>query len=183
LGYISDRYAHYHTLSDDQVQAFGEVMSVLKTSASWYKADFGKVPVLIIDGVDILAKKYKEICCQLVSYAKVLANDDELKLVLVSSEGTILPLIKHLSGTNRALMYEVGDITDKEAENYLVQVGVEPEKAKKLVNVIGGRLVHLRTSVALLGRYTGDDYCEAITEALFSRDLYAQRLLIERRVR
>jgi len=40
------------------VQAFGEVMSVLKTSASRYKAEFGKVPVFIIDGVDILAKRY-----------------------------------------------------------------------------------------------------------------------------
>jgi len=67
-------------------------------------------------------------------------------------------------------MYEIGDITDKEAENYLVQVGVEPEKAKKLV-------VHLCTSVALLGRYTGDGYCEAIT---FPRDLYAQCFLIEK---
>ena len=40
LGYISDRYTHYHTVSDDQVQAFGEVMSALRTSASVEKCLF-----------------------------------------------------------------------------------------------------------------------------------------------
>ena len=72
LGYISDQYAHYHTVSDDQVQAFGEVMSVLRTAASRYKGEFGKVPVLIIDRVFL-----KDAA---VAFLKFTSRDRENKL-------------------------------------------------------------------------------------------------------
>ena len=37
-----------------------------------------KIPVLFIDGIDVLAKYDAELCSQLVALCKVLANNDKL---------------------------------------------------------------------------------------------------------
>lgn len=52
---------------------------------------------------------------------KVLVNDKKLKIVLVSSEGLVKPLLEDISGTNYSIKtIEVLDISDGEAINYLV---------------------------------------------------------------
>jgi len=70
------------------------------------------VPILFIDGVDLLAKEDKELCGALVTFASTLANCNKLKLILVSSKGSIIPLIEMLSATNKGLVYEIGDIDE-----------------------------------------------------------------------
>ena len=48
----------------------------------------------------------------LLDYAKVLANDKKLKIVLVSSGGSVMPLLEDTSGTNRSIKtIEVLDIS------------------------------------------------------------------------
>lgn len=61
----------------------------MKEAAIQYRKGCGKVLVLFLDGVDLLAKHNKEMCCHLITHAKVMANEGTLRIVMVSSEGTI----------------------------------------------------------------------------------------------
>ena len=72
-----------------------------------------KIPVLFLDDVDVLAKHDPSLFTTLITLAKVLANKNELKIVLISSEGTVMSLLEDLSATNRAIIYEVGDVEDE----------------------------------------------------------------------
>ena len=83
--------------------------------------------MLFIDGVDILAKHDEKLC----EAAKILANGNILKLVLVSSEGTIMPYLGKLSAVNRAEIYEVGDVTKEDAIAYILQKGIPRNKAER----------------------------------------------------
>jgi len=65
-------------------------------------------------------------------------------MVLVSSAGTIMPFLRKLSAANRACICEVGDVTEEEAFNYLVENGVTPTTAKEFVKCVGGRLIYLQ---------------------------------------
>ena len=99
LGYISQKYTHYYELPDEQIDGITMVLDVLWKGASRYAIEQQKIPVLVVDGVDLLAK-HEELCCRLITLAKVLANDNELKVVLVSSEGTNFHYWKCSSATN-----------------------------------------------------------------------------------
>ena len=78
----------------------------------------------------------------LVDRAKYLANARTLKIVLVSSEGIVMPLIIATSSRSRlADTVEVLDISDEEALKLLINI---PNKlAQRIVSVCGGRFVHL----------------------------------------
>jgi len=179
LGYISQRYAHYYELPKSHRKGINMVMKVLNDVSTRYVMEHKQIPVLFIDGIDLLAKYDKELCSQLVVSCKVLANNNKLRVVLVSSEGTIIPLLAKLSATNRGFIYEVGDVHDDDAFRYLVNNGVHESLAEKLVDSIGGRMVHLESCIQLMGMYQEDkDIFEKIIESLFSRDLNAQRLFI-----
>ena len=83
LGYISDRYIHYYKLKDDiQLCQLDTVFKALRLAAHQYTTRYGKVPVLFIDGADLLTKFDKEFTSHLISHAKVLANSDLLRIVL-----------------------------------------------------------------------------------------------------
>ena len=56
------------------------LFDVLENVSMQYIRQYGKVQVLIIDGVNLLAKCEKDICSHLVTHAKVLANKKTLKL-------------------------------------------------------------------------------------------------------
>ena len=150
LGYFSPRYTHYYMLPESQVNGIRLVLEVLEKAASRFKAEFGKIPVLIIDGVDLLAKHDEELCLQLITLSKILANTNQLKVILVSSKGSIIPMLEGISATNRGIMYEIGDIKDEDAIYYLMKRGIGEDETKKLVTFIRGRLVYLQTSVPLI---------------------------------
>ena len=103
FGYVSDRYLHYYNLkSECQLIRLDVVFKAVWDAAVEYQKNYGKVPVLFINGVDLLAKYDEEVCRHLISYSKLLANKDFIRIVLVSSEGTIVLLMKSLSAVNRA---------------------------------------------------------------------------------
>ena len=79
----------------------------------------GKVPLLCIDGVDLLAKRDEKLCTTLISLAKLMANTNRLKIILISSEGAIMPFLETLSAVNRCL-YEIGDLDKEQAMDYLL---------------------------------------------------------------
>ena len=141
-----------------------------------------KIPVLILDGVDVLAKHDPSLFTTLITLAKVLANKNELKIVLISSEGTVMSLLEDLSATNRAIIYEVGDVEDEEGIKYLMKNGIDESLANKLINCIGERMVYLANSVYLAkreGRNETSDAYNKIEDVLFSRLLNSQSLFIE----
>ena len=72
LVYISDRYTHYVELSQCELKALKTVFDILEDVSVKYKKKMGQVPVLVIDGVDLLAKHNEELCCQLITNAKIL---------------------------------------------------------------------------------------------------------------
>jgi len=85
FGYVSERYTQYHSLPESQLEGIDTIAKLLKKVALWYKANYGKMPILVIDGVDLLAKKDPEACASLVTHSKILPNE---RLLLVSSKGT-----------------------------------------------------------------------------------------------
>ena len=91
LAYLSSSYCHYYVLPEEDVAGLGVVLGELANAADVYKAKFGKVPVLCVDGVDLLAKRHKTMCEALITLAKVLSNTKRLKLVLISSDGAVMP--------------------------------------------------------------------------------------------
>jgi len=119
------------------------VLDILKDAATRYQQNHGKVPVLFLDGVDLLAKHDKELCCHLITHAKVMANERTLRIVLVSSEGNIMPLLEVLSAMNKALMYEIGNVCDENPLQYLMDNGVSEDTGGKLVQYIGSRIIYL----------------------------------------
>ena len=93
LGCISQSYKFYYSLPPDQIAGLDMILEVLANAATLYSRKFGEIPVLCIDGVDLLAKREEMLCEALITLAKVLANSNKLKLVLISSEGGIMPFL------------------------------------------------------------------------------------------
>lgn len=100
---------------EDQVAGLDKMLDVLANAASLYLAKLERIPVLCIDEVDLLAKRDEKMCEALIIPAKVLSNSNKLKLVLISSKGVIIPFLEKLSATNRALVYEIGDLDEDKA--------------------------------------------------------------------
>ena len=49
-----------------------------------------------------------------------------------------MPMLEGLSAANRAIVYEIGDVSDEKACVYLVRNSIVKEKADELVAFIGG---------------------------------------------
>lgn len=78
---VSDKYIHYYNLKDNtQLCQLDTVFKALRQAAHHYTKRYGKVPVLFIDGADLLTKFDKEFTSHLISHAKVLANSDLLRV-------------------------------------------------------------------------------------------------------
>ena len=179
LGYISKGYRHYHQLPDNQLAGFDMVTGVLTRAAAAYTKTTGKVPVLFIDGVDLLAKRDPQLCSSLITIAKILANANKVKIILVSSEGCIMPFLELMSASNRALVYEIGDLEEKRAVEFLTRNKIAKDRAKAIVTCIGGRLVYLESSIKIDDSdWKGKEICKEIKEALFSRTLNLQKSII-----
>ena len=152
------------------------VLDILKDAAIRYQQNHGKVPVLFLDGVDLLAKHDKELCCCLITHAKVMANERTLRIVLVSSEGNIMPLLEVLSAMNKALMYEIGNVCDENALQHLMDNGVSEDIGGKLVQYIGSRIIYLESCVVLI--QIEDWHAEGVCEKFFEKILNGQKLAI-----
>ena len=147
LGYASDKYTHYVQLPECEFKALNEVFEILKNASIKYKKNMGRIPVLVIDGIDVLAKHNEELCCQLITTAKILANRKMINIILVSSEGSVILLLNKLSAINRSVICEVADIGDDKAREFLMRHGFDVTLAKKIVDCVGGRMIYLESCV------------------------------------
>jgi len=121
LGYVSEKYVSYYKSHSSKIDV---VFGALTDAAKKYKRIYGKVPVIVIDSVDLLAKQDEHTFHRLLTHAKVLANSDLLKVALVSSEGKVVPVLNKHSYMNRLDVLEIGDISDQQAMEYLLQRGI-----------------------------------------------------------
>lgn len=120
FGYIYSGYKLYHDIPKEKKESLEMVMEVLSKGAEHYLAKHGKMMNLIIDGVDVLAKNDEELFAALVTHAKYLVNYNALSVTLVSSEGSVLPMVSKMSGINRApKIFEITDIQEDQAMEYL----------------------------------------------------------------
>ena len=189
LGYFSsDIFVYYH-LPENQDQAVNLIFKTLSKAANRFKATHaGNVPTLFIDGSDVLCKFENELFMHLLYQAKELANAEQLTIVFVSSEGSILPLIQESSTSSRSIkVFEVLDIPDEIAIKDLEINGLSKVLSKMFVDYAGGRFVYLNGCKMLHAMYKGvhpgmDDNLlyKKIKEDLFLKKLNNQQCAIEK---
>jgi hypothetical protein len=123
---------------------------MLRKAASLYHVKHGKAPTLVLDAMDLVAKSDPAFFAQVQDFAKACADAGVLRVVFVFSDGSALPLLLSSSAETRCdtdQICEVGDISDAEAEAYVVRCfGRTPKQAAELVRTVtGGRFPLLQT--------------------------------------
>ena len=115
-----------------------------------FHAKHKRPAVLVIDAADdLVAKEDSHFFLQLQDFAKVWADMGTLRVVFVSSEGVVLQLTSASSAWSRALPpYEVQDIDDALAADYLVDRGMARPVAEETVRTVAGGRVALLLKVA-----------------------------------
>ena len=133
-----------------------------------------KLPCFIIDGVEVLAKHQPDVFNALVRLAKYYAHTKKLHIVLVHSDGDVLALVEQTLRHRMVDVVEVDDLNDKEAEGYLNRSTgdrIPNQLAKRLVNLIGGRLLHLNYTLDIY--YENDDCNEDEIYDMVKNRLYS----------
>ena len=154
LSYYSETYTLYYSLPSNKPAALDKVMDAFTEVCKKFYTEYHHYPTLFIDGVDLLAKAEEETFSHLLMQAKRLANDGIATVVLVSSEGTVVPVIQEFSGSSRSTrLFEIGDVPDDLAEEHLVKMGLPNNRAKKLVGYLGGRCVYMYNACFNYSRY------------------------------
>ena len=95
--YVSNSYKHFHELLSNQLMAIDKVMDTFKGAAIQFRAKYGYMPTVFIDGADLLTEHNAESFLTLLSHAKVFANLLITLFIFVSSEGSIMPILKSSS--------------------------------------------------------------------------------------
>ena len=128
-------------LRDEPQATWAQLSPLLLKAGSLYAASHGVPPVLVLDAMDLLAKKNPTFFLDIQAFAKLAADAGALRLVLVFSDGAALPLLLSSSAASRAeVVFEVPELPDGDARAYLEAVyGVPSTRAAELVaRVTGG---------------------------------------------
>ncbi len=154
--FVSPESVSYHKLPNDYTQSMEIVINTISKTGKRFKKNFGRTPCLIIDGVDLLVKFDAKAFVRLVDLAKIHANAGDLCLILVSSEGHVMPLIfgDTSSRTRMALVIEILDFTDEDALKYLTSKSVPTKVAKDVVECAGGRVIFLMKAAEVAKKFS-----------------------------
>jgi hypothetical protein len=133
-------------LSKEPSATWARASVVIQEAAIKFLHKHNRPAVLIIDGAELLAKKNPAFLEQLQLFAKQSTDEGCLRMVFVSSDGSVLEQLQSRSAWSRACKpFEVCDISDKAAVEFLTRKGVEQEKAEEAVrDITGGRFELLR---------------------------------------
>ena len=154
LSYYSKTYTLYYSLPSNNSKALDKVMDTFTSVCKKFYTEYHHHPTLFIDRIDLLAKTEEETFSHLLMQAKRLANDSVATIVLISSEGTVVPIIQAFSGSSRSTrMFEIGDVEGDLAEEHLIKMGLPDNLAKKLVGYFGGRCIYLYNACFNYSRY------------------------------
>ena len=91
--------------------------------------------------------------------AKIVSDEGFMIVLFASSESSIPTIMRSRSSISRLHdVFEVGDITDEEAADYLICMCPNATKdvIAKTVQLIGGRFAHLKTAVGYINRGEAD---------------------------
>jgi energy-coupling factor transporter ATP-binding protein EcfA2 len=119
----------------------------LLQAAKRYLYTHGEPPTLVLDGMDLIARRDADFFLELQDFAKLCTDMGVLRLVFVFSDGRALPLLQLSSAMTRArTVYEVCDISDEEAVAWLqAQYQLADDRACEIVtSIAGGRFPLLR---------------------------------------
>ena len=130
--------------SEEPYATWDVLAPALTKAAALYRKKNGVPMVLVIDAVDLIAKRDPNFLIVLQDFAKASADFGDLRVVFVSSEGKTLPLLMGSSAISRCEIFEVPDLSFEEATSYLIRRGVKESVAGVAVSQIaGGRLILL----------------------------------------
>ena len=170
-----NEYVRFYTLPDDLLSGLAYVLDVLAERAAAFYKENGKYVTLFIDGVDLLAKRNPKAFIQLVDQAKHCAVSQTLRIVLVSSEGHVMPLLDKTSSTTRMeKVIEILDISWNNSVYYMTQHGIPINVTECVYMLAGGRFVHLDNSIDIYKRFqemnlSDNDTCSQIKTELLAR--------------
>ena len=143
-------YILHYTLPKKFTAALGFVLKELERRAIVYNEKNHRIACLFIDGVDFLAKEQPQDFLELVDLAKTFARNGYLRIVLVSSEGSVIPLLDNTtSKTRMGEVVEILDIACNDSEHYMTQQGIPVSLAKRIYNFTGGRFVHINQAIEM----------------------------------
>ena len=97
MSYVGVYFAEYYKLNNNDHKAVQQVLALLGERSEVFRKQNGFMPTFFIDGIDLVAKSDENVFRKIVNEAKCLANAGSLRIVLVSSEGTIMPLLQNVS--------------------------------------------------------------------------------------
>ena len=110
--------------------------------------DLNKLPCFVIDASELLAVDEPGILNTLLRLAQYYVRTKKLRIVLVDSDGITLSKINETLKHPIVDIIEVEDLKDHDAEQYLIErTKMSSDLAKRLVGLIGGRLLHLSCAV------------------------------------
>jgi hypothetical protein len=137
-------------MSEEPSVSWGKARLAIEKVAPSFRKKYGRPMVLIIDSAERLAKQNPAFLAELQAYAKDDTDEGNLRMVFVSSDGSVLAQLNSHSASSRGRMpFEVGDIVDAEAVKYLVGKDVKKEQAEEAVrDITGGRFALLRSYVS-----------------------------------
>ena len=127
-----------------------------------YVAEYGRPPVLVVDGVDELYRRDPAVLTDLQTLAKNGADTNTLRVVFVVSETAAFEMLQSHPHSSQSKVFFVGDADDKEAVKFLVSSGVDEASAQDAVaRITGGRIV-------LLNKYISDHECGLTNDQVLS---------------
>jgi len=124
------------------------IYNKFKETAKWYEAKHGKVPVLVIDNVNEIAKQNPEMLQVLQNGAKSAIDNQHFVTVFVASDGTAPEQLTGRSAFSRGDTYRIWDINQKQVFEYLKKRGLEDVDGtlySRVFNLVGGRLQTLNS--------------------------------------
>ena len=138
-------YAVDPVLDREPMATWNLLKPAIVEAAEIYKKQYNQTISLILDGIDEVAKyeaegRGRSILRTLQTFAKNMADKSLMHVVFVTSDGLALPFLSKSSAISRASLFEVGDISDTQAVDYLEHRGVSRENATRAVKFLtGGR--------------------------------------------
>ena len=163
----------YVSLPSSDQDALALVLPIIAEGAKAYKTENESIPVLFIDGVDILAKEEdNRLYVNLVDWAKKCANEDSLRIVLVCSDSHVLVLDQQSFKSRLDALIEIDDASETQAVEKLMmgKYKFTADLAKSTYDIVGGRLADIHKMVSIWRRVRPTKtLCEVIHEALNRR--------------
>lgn len=100
-------------------------------------------------------------------FARTCANEENLIIVFISSDGAVLPAVKNLSAcANRGWYIQIGDLDKGTSIKYLTDHGIPDCVSKEVHEYVGGRIVDLQECARV---YTKGDTSKEVLKKSESR--------------